>query len=126
MHAGQRNEAKRALQDIQMKHRDIVRIEKSIIVCLKLILYFFSYSYQELQQLFMDLTVLLAAQGEMVDQIGIQVNNAVEDTEEGVKELQAAVKLQKRNRKRMCMIIGGIMILIIVVALVVYFTTKKN
>ncbi len=47
----------------------------------------------------MDLTVLLAAQGEMVDQIVIQVNNAVEDTEEGVKELQQAVKLQKRNRK---------------------------
>lgn len=56
-------------------------------------------SLKELQQLFMDLTVLLAAQGEMVDQIVIQVNNAVEDTEEGVKELQQAVKLQKRNRK---------------------------
>jgi t-SNARE complex subunit (syntaxin) len=47
----------------------------------------------------MDLTVLLAAQGDMVDQIAIQVNNAVDDTEEGVKELQQAVKLQKRNRK---------------------------
>ncbi len=32
MHAGQRNEAKRALQDIQNKHRDVQRIEKSIIV----------------------------------------------------------------------------------------------
>ena len=84
MHAGQRNEAKRALQDIQSKHRDVQRIEKSII---------------ELQQLFMDLTVLLAAQGEMVDQIAIHVSNAVEDTEGGVKELQTAVKLQKRNRK---------------------------
>ena len=32
MHSGQRNEAKRALQDIQSKHQDVLRIEKSIIV----------------------------------------------------------------------------------------------
>lgn len=32
MHAGQRNEAKKALQDIQQKHLDVQRIEKSIIV----------------------------------------------------------------------------------------------
>lgn len=47
----------------------------------------------------MDLSVLLVAQGEMVDQIALHVNNAVDDTEEGVKELSQAVKLQKRTRK---------------------------
>lgn len=49
--------------------------------------------------MFMDLSVLLVAQGEMVDQIALHVTNAVDDTEEGVKELHAAVKLQKRTRK---------------------------
>jgi len=47
----------------------------------------------------MDLSVLLVAQGEMVDQIALHVTNAVDDTEEGVKELAQAVKLQKRTRK---------------------------
>jgi t-SNARE complex subunit (syntaxin) len=35
MHSGQRNEAKRALQDIENKHKDVLRIEKSIIVWAK-------------------------------------------------------------------------------------------
>jgi t-SNARE complex subunit (syntaxin) len=84
MHAGQRNEAKRALEDIQNKHKDIIKIEKSII---------------ELHQLFMDLSVMLAAQGEVIDQIAVHVNNAAEDTAAGVKDLGEAVKIQKRSRK---------------------------
>ena len=47
----------------------------------------------------MDLSVLLVSQGEMVDQIALHVTNAVGDTEEGTKELQQAVKLQKKTRK---------------------------
>ena len=32
MNIGQRQEARKALEDIQNKHRDVVRIEKSILV----------------------------------------------------------------------------------------------
>jgi hypothetical protein len=77
-------EATKALEDIQNKHRDVVKIEKSIL---------------ELQQLFMDMAVLVAAQGEVVDQIAVHVDNAVNDTDEGVKALQKAVKIQKQSRK---------------------------
>jgi t-SNARE complex subunit (syntaxin) len=41
--------SKRALEDIQSKHQEVKKIEKSIL---------------ELQQLFMDMAVLVAAQGE--------------------------------------------------------------
>ncbi len=84
MTSNQKAEAKRALQDIQDRHADIVKIEKSVI---------------ELQQLFMDMSVLVAAQGEMLDHVEIQVNNAVADTEKGVDALKDAVKYQKRSRK---------------------------
>jgi syntaxin 1A/syntaxin 1B/2/3 len=80
----QRQEATKALEDIQNKHKDIVKIEKSIL---------------ELQQLFMDMAVLVAAQGEVIDQIAVHIDHAVADTEEGVQQLQKAVKLQKKSRK---------------------------
>ncbi|RKO97242.1 hypothetical protein CXG81DRAFT_15985 [Caulochytrium protostelioides] len=86
---GQRAEARRALQDIQDRHHDILRIEQSII---------------ELQQLFMDMAVLVAAQGEMINQIEVHVNDAVETTEAGVQALKKAVKTQKASRKKMCCI----------------------
>jgi syntaxin 1A/syntaxin 1B/2/3 len=77
-------EATKALEDIQNKHRDVIKIEKSIL---------------ELQQLFMDMAVLVAAQGEVIDRIAVHVDSAVNDTEEGVQALQKAVKLQKKSRK---------------------------
>lgn len=84
MNTGQRNEARKALEDIQNRHRDVVRIEKSIL---------------ELQQLFVDMAVLVAAQGEMVDQIAIHINDTVNDTEKGVEALKNAIDLQKKTRK---------------------------
>jgi t-SNARE complex subunit (syntaxin) len=84
VNTGQRNEARKALEDIQNRHRDVQRIEKSIL---------------ELQQLFMDMAVLVAAQGEMVDQIAIHINDAANDTEAGVKALKNATELQKKTRK---------------------------
>ncbi|KAJ3051826.1 hypothetical protein HK097_007156 [Rhizophlyctis rosea] len=58
MSLGQRGEALRALQNIQDRHQDIVRIGRRII---------------ELQQLFMDESVLVAMQGEILNQIELHV-----------------------------------------------------
>ncbi|KAJ3039277.1 Syntaxin-1A [Rhizophlyctis rosea] len=91
MQSGQRGEARRALMDIQDRHQDIVRIERSII---------------ELQQLFMDMSVLVAAQGEVLNQIEVHVSNAVDHTEQGVQALAKAVKLQKKTRKVGCVVKG--------------------
>ncbi|KAI8614076.1 t-SNARE [Chytriomyces sp. MP71] len=85
VHIGQKAEAKRALQEIQDRHADVQRIEKSII---------------ELQQLFIDMSVLVAAQGELINQIEIHVDDAIDQTEQGVQALHKAVKLQKKTRKK--------------------------
>ncbi|KAI9143497.1 t-SNARE [Paraphysoderma sedebokerense] len=95
-------EARKALQDIQDRHQDIVKIEKSIL---------------ELQQLFMDMAALVSQQGDLINQIDTNVSNAVMNTEAGVKELAAAVKTQKRTRKRMCTLIFCFIIIGIVVIL---------
>ncbi|KAJ3055677.1 Syntaxin-1A [Rhizophlyctis rosea] len=110
MSSGQRGEARRALQDIQDRHQDIVRIERSII---------------ELQQLFMDMSVLVAAQGEVLNQIEVHVSNAVDHTEQGVQALGKAVKLQKKTRKKMCIIVICLIGLCVAIGLAVHFAGKK-
>ncbi|ORZ40644.1 t-SNARE [Catenaria anguillulae PL171] len=102
MPGAQYMEAKQALQDIQERHQDIVKIEKSIL---------------ELQQLFIDMSVLVAQQGELLNQIDSHVTKAVEYTEQGVEEMKQANKIQKRSRKRMCILIFCLVILAVCVGL---------
>ena len=45
------------------------------------------------------MAVLVAAQGEQIDQIEIHVSNAVDTTEKGVQALHKAVKDQKKSRR---------------------------
>ena len=99
INTGQRQEARKALEDIQNRHKDVVRIEKSIL---------------ELQQLFMDMAVLVSAQGEIIDQIAVHIDNAANDTEQGVQSLVKATELQKKARKKMCMIIICIVVIVAV------------
>jgi len=96
MHA----QAQNALAYIKARHKDIVRLEASIM---------------ELHQLFVDMAVLVESQGELLNQIEFNVNQSVAYTAEGVKELASAVKYQKKSRKKMCIIIVIIIIVIIVI-----------
>jgi t-SNARE complex subunit (syntaxin) len=83
----------------------VQRIEKSILVCMSFdesihqSKHLLTVPSQELQQLFIDMSVLVAAQGEMINQIEIHVEDAVDQTEQGVDALHKAVKLQKKTRK---------------------------
>jgi t-SNARE complex subunit (syntaxin) len=100
----QHAEAKKALYDIQERHQDIIKLEKSIL---------------ELHQLFLDMAVLVDAQGDMINQIENYVQSAADHTNKGVEEMKKAVKLQKASRRKLfcilCMIIGIIIIISIVV-----------
>eukprot|EP01114_Cavostelium_apophysatum_P006844 TRINITY_DN1834_c0_g1_i1.p1 TRINITY_DN1834_c0_g1~~TRINITY_DN1834_c0_g1_i1.p1 ORF type:complete len:305 (-),score=69.93 TRINITY_DN1834_c0_g1_i1:50-964(-) len=92
-------QAKDALNYIENRHRDILRLEQSI---------------KELHQLFLDMAILVEAQGELLDQIEFNVSQAAEFTGDAVKNLRKANKLQKKSRKKMCCIV---FILIIVLFL---------
>lgn len=76
--------AKDALTYIENRHREILRLEQSI---------------RELHQLFVDMAVLVEAQGELIDQIEYNVSQSVAYTRKTNEELRAANKLQKKSRK---------------------------
>eukprot|EP00276_Gloeochaete_wittrockiana_P010735 CAMPEP_0184643928 /NCGR_PEP_ID=MMETSP0308-20130426/739_1 /TAXON_ID=38269 /ORGANISM="Gloeochaete witrockiana, Strain SAG 46.84" /LENGTH=315 /DNA_ID=CAMNT_0027072197 /DNA_START=138 /DNA_END=1085 /DNA_ORIENTATION=+ len=103
--------AKNALADIQERHRDIVKLEQSI---------------AELHQLFVDMSVLVESQGELLDQIEMNVTQAAHYTHEGVKELHTARKYQKKAYKKMCWIILCLVIVLIIVLVPVLLTTMRK
>ena len=80
-------EAQKVLTEVQERHQDLMKIEKSLV---------------EMQQLFLDLSLLVNQQGDMIARIDTNVNSAVDYTEKGVQEMDKALQQQKKNRKRMC------------------------
>lgn len=95
-HAAARN----ALADIQERHKDITQLETSI---------------QELHQLFLDMSVLVESQGELLDQIEYTVAQSVNYTGKAVEELRTANQYQKKVRKKMCCVIVTVIIVIVVI-----------
>ena len=101
------------LAEIQERHDAVRDLEKKLL---------------DLQQIFLDMAVLVDAQGEMLDNIETQVSSAVDHVQSGNTALQKAKKLQKNSRKWMCIaiIILLIIIMIIVVGVIKPWQTKKG
>ncbi|KAL7142276.1 hypothetical protein ABFS83_08G113100 [Erythranthe nasuta] len=89
------------LEEIQERHDAVREIEKKLL---------------DLHQIYLDMAVLVEAQGDILDNIESQVSNAVDHVQYGTGALQNAKKLQKKSRKCMCI---AIIILLIIVAIVV-------
>jgi len=104
-------QAKDALAYIEARHKDIVRLEASIL---------------ELHQLFVDMAVLVDSQGELLNQIEFNVSQSVAYTTDGVSELKKAVEYQKKSRKKMLIIIVILVIIIVVVLAPTLSTTLKS
>lgn len=94
------------LAEIQERHDTVREIERKLL---------------ELQQIFLDMSVLVEAQGDMLDNIESQVSSAVDHVQSGTTALQKAKKLQKNSRKWMCI---AIIILLIIVAIIVLAVVK--
>ncbi|KAG6482816.1 hypothetical protein ZIOFF_059455 [Zingiber officinale] len=89
------------LAEIQERH-DVVRdIERKLL---------------ELQQIFLDMAVLVDAQGEMLDNIESEVGKADDYVTSGVGQLVKAKRLQRNTRKWTCI---GMLILIAIIAAIV-------
>eukprot|EP00891_Asterochloris_glomerata_P001953 jgi/Astpho2/1953/Aster-00466 len=89
------------LAEVQERHEAVKELEKSLM---------------ELHQVFLDMAVLVEAQGEMLDNIEQQVSKARDHVESGVGELIKAKKLQKSTRKWMCC---ALVVLLIIIAVIV-------
>lgn len=98
------------LQEIQERHDTVKEIETKLL---------------ELQQIFLDLSVLVEAQGEILDNIEVQVTGAAEHVQTGTNLLQKARILQKNSRKWTCIAIIILLIIVLVIVLSLKPWAKK-
>lgn len=111
LNANRRGEAKTALAEVQQRHQELLKLEKTM---------------AELTQLFNDMEQLVIEQQENIEVIDKQVENAQQDVEQGVGHTNKAVKSARRARRNKirCLIILAIVIIIIVVAVAVPLATR--
>ncbi|MXQ98150.1 hypothetical protein E5288_WYG003935 [Bos mutus] len=96
--------SKQALSEIEGRHKDIVRLESSI---------------KELHDMFMDIAMLVENQGEMLDNIELNVMHTVDHVEKAREETKRAVKYQGQARKKLVIIIVIVVVLLGILALII-------
>ncbi|XP_042061241.1 syntaxin-132-like [Salvia splendens] len=96
-----RGQVMNTLEEIQERHDAVKEIEKKLL---------------DLHQIYLDMAVLVEAQGDILDNIESQVTNAVDHVQSGTTALQNARRLQKSSRKCMCF---AIILLLVIVAIIV-------
>ncbi|GKD48396.1 syntaxin-132-like protein isoform X1, partial [Tanacetum coccineum] len=101
-----RGQVLNTLEEIQERHDAVREIEKKLL---------------DLHQIYLDMAVLIDAQGELLDNIESQVTNTVDHVQSGTSALQTAKRLQKNSRKCMCI---AIILLLIIIAIVLLAVLK--
>ncbi|XP_030544300.1 syntaxin-132-like [Rhodamnia argentea] len=96
-----RGQVVNTLEEIQERHDAVQEIEKKLL---------------DLHQIYLDMAVLVEAQGEILDNIESQVTNAVDHVNMGTDALNTAKNLQKKSRK--CMTIAIILLLVIAIIII--------
>lgn len=96
------------IREIQERHDSVKEIEKNLL---------------ELHQIFMDMSVLVEAQGEQLNNIEAQVNRSASYVERGSTHLRVAKQHQRSKRKWTCI---GIILLIILLVIIVIPVLKTN
>lgn len=100
-------QAKQTLADIEARHNDIIKLEKSI---------------SELHDMFMDMAMLVESQGEMIDRIEYNVEHAVDYIETAKQDTKKAVKYQSKARRKKIMILICVAILVVILTVVLAVT----
>ncbi|CAF1261074.1 unnamed protein product [Adineta steineri] len=106
-------QAKQSLADIEARHGDIIKLEKSI---------------KELHDMFIDMAALVQTQGEMIDRIEFNVVQSENFVKAASTDTKKAVKFQSaaRRKKIILIVILVIVVIVIVLVLVIYFATKNS
>ena len=92
---------KQALNEIETRHNEIIKLETSI---------------QKLHNMFVDMAVLVESQGEMIDRIEYNVEHSVDYVERPVSDTKKAVRYQSKARRKKIMIIIWCVVLGVVLA----------
>ncbi|XP_071549936.1 syntaxin-1A-like isoform X2 [Panulirus ornatus] len=100
-------QARQGLKDIEARHEDIVKLEKSI---------------RDLHDLFMDMAVLVNAQGNLVDSIQRHVEQACRFVDKGSDTIKRAKRFKSNARKKKIIIIICVIVLLLILILVLALT----
>lgn len=115
MNANRRGEAKTVLAEVQQRHQELLKLEKTM---------------AELTQLFNDMEQLVIEQQENIEVIDQNVDVAQKDVEQGIGHTEKAVVSAKRARrnKQICYIILFVAFAVVVVVVVVpsVVVTRRN
>ena len=105
LNTNRKGEAKAALSEVQDRHQELLKIEKSM---------------QELAQLFQDMEDLVVEQDENIQMIDENIQKAQTDVEHGLAQADKAVDSARkaRSKKRWCIFILILIILIAIAAIV--------
>ncbi|KAM4808436.1 syntaxin-2 isoform 2-T2 [Rhinophrynus dorsalis] len=98
---------RQALNEIESRHKDIMKLESSI---------------RELHEMFLDIAMMVETQGEMINSIEKNVENAEEYIEHAKEETKKAVKYQSKSRRKMIFIIICVAILLLILIIVLATT----
>ncbi|CEP12973.1 hypothetical protein [Parasitella parasitica] len=100
-------QAKAVLSEVQTRHDDIKRIQKTIL---------------ELAQLFEDMQMMVEEQGQVLDQVENNAENTHADVEQGVKHVDRAIILARSTRaKKWCCFFITIILAVVIAILVWWF-----
>ncbi|KAG1471236.1 hypothetical protein G6F56_002245 [Rhizopus delemar] len=92
-------QAKAVLSEVQTRHDDIKRIQKTIM---------------ELAQLFEDMQMMVEDQGKTLDQVEEHAINTSGDIEQGVNHISKAIVLARSTRALLLFLSGGSLLIILV------------
>ncbi|XP_055937283.1 syntaxin-like isoform X2 [Argiope bruennichi] len=98
--------ARQTVADIENRHADIIKLEKSI---------------RELRDLFVDMAALIENQGELVDRIEHNVQNAADFVDNAASDLSRAVKYKSKARKKIIILCIIVAIVLIILGLIIGF-----
>ncbi|KAF7363343.1 Aspartate aminotransferase [Mycena sanguinolenta] len=111
MNSNRYGESRAAYREVQERHEDIKRIERTL---------------GELAQLFNDMSVLVEQQDETIQVIETQAAGVEKDTEVGLQYTEKAVESARSARKKRWICFFICLILLIIVAVVVVVVIKQN
>lgn len=97
------------VSEIQERHGEVQKLEKSLM---------------DLHQVFLDMAVLVDAQGQQLNNIESHIANASSFVRAGGQQLQEAKKLEKSSKKWMCYAIGIIAIVVVIIVVSILIKTQ--
>ncbi|KSA00195.1 Protein transport protein SSO2 [Debaryomyces fabryi] len=111
MQSNRRGEARTVLNEVQVRHRELLKLEKTM---------------AELTQLFHDMEEMIIEQDQPIQQIDEQIHTAQHDIEQGVGHTNKAVTSAKKARKKRiwCLVICLIIAAILAIVLGIVFGRK--